>query len=174
MIKTTRSISSIFVLGVLTIYLITSSILAAANTLQEVAAIAAQKNPPKGIVFEIIENKEHDVQWTIHLVNKASNQLRQRFPNLKIVVVSHGNEIFALTKSKRTAYQSIHSLVEQLKRNNIPLQVCGTAASWQNKSAADFPEYVEVVDAAPVKIEFYEDLGYELIDVVKNDLRKSH
>jgi len=138
-----------------------------AGTQQEIKDIIQQESAPVGIVFEILENKESDITWTLQVINRASQQLRQRFPKINIAVVSHGNELFALTKAKRSTYKKIHSLVEQMNKDNIPIEVCGTAASWQNQSPTDFPEYVDVVEAAPNKIQFYEDLGYQLIEVTK-------
>jgi len=138
-----------------------------ANTTQEIQSILQQKKAPIGVVFEVLENEEKDIIWTLQKINQASQKLRQRFPKIGIAVVSHGNELFALTKDKKSAYSKVHSLVEQMNRNNIPIQVCGTAASWKDKTISDFPNYIDVVEAAPEKIEFYEDLGYLLIEVTR-------
>jgi len=43
------------------------------------------------------------------------------------------------------------------------VQVCGTHASWRDKTPEDFPDYVDVVPSAPVQINDYEALGYEVI-----------
>lgn len=138
-----------------------------AATQQEIKHIIQQGSAPLGIVFEILEHKESDITWTLEIIKQASQKLRLRFPSIKIAVVSHGNELFALTKARQSAYIKVHRLVKQLNKNNIPVEVCGSAASWQNKAVKDFPEYVDVVEAAPDKIQFYEDLGYRLIEVAK-------
>jgi len=135
------------------------------GTLKEVQHIIEQESAPIGVVFEILENEEKDITWTLGIVDLASQQLKKQFPKIKIAVVSHGNELFALSKAKQKSFKKVHSLVEQMHRNNILIQVCGTAASWKNKSDKDFPDYIDVVEAAPDKIVFYEDLGYRLIEV---------
>ena len=57
-----------------------------ANTTQEIQSILQQKRAPVGVVFEVLENEEKDIIWTLQKINQASQKLRQRFPKIDIAV----------------------------------------------------------------------------------------
>jgi len=86
------------------------------------------------------------------------------FPDIEIVVVSHGGEQFGLTSSELKLNNKIHSLVETLvKKDDISVQVCGGHASWYNVIARDYPEFIYVTPSGPTAISNYVDMGYILI-----------
>ena len=137
---------------------------AVASDREKVAGILAAENPPFGVVFEIVEGSKSDLRWAIAAVKKYSDQLRKRFPDMGIAVVSHGSEQFGLMKSEAENYKEVHTAVKSLVQDDsIPVHVCGTHASWYGKSAEDFPDYVDVSPAGPTEIANYVDMGYEKI-----------
>jgi intracellular sulfur oxidation DsrE/DsrF family protein len=145
----------------LNIFLISQAV---ASNQEQVDWILKEKNPPFGVVFEIVEGSESDLQWAIAEVKKYSDQLRKRFPDIGIAVVSHGSEQFGLMKSETENLKEVHSTVKSLVQDDsIPVHVCGTHASWYGKSEKDFPDYVAVSPAGPTEIANYEDMGYEKI-----------
>ncbi len=60
----------------------------------------AQDDAPFGVVFEIVEHDENALQWAIPAIDRYVRQLRKRFPDIGLAVVSHGREEFALMKSR--------------------------------------------------------------------------
>ena len=137
---------------------------AVASNQEAVERILKEKNPPFGVVFEIVEGSESDLEWAIAEVKKYSDQLRKRFPDIGIAVVSHGSEQFGLMKSEAKELKEVHTTVKSLVQDDsIPVHVCGTHASWYGKKADDFPDYVTVSPAGPTEIANYEDMGYEKI-----------
>ncbi|MDH5231593.1 MAG: hypothetical protein OEY38_16145 [Gammaproteobacteria bacterium] len=126
---------------------------------------------PKGVLFEISEHKQSDIMWAVDTINNGSKRLRKRFPNLKIVVISHGEEMFALTKTRKKQFPKVHSLMQLMDEQNISLQVCATQAGWQHKTQSDFPDFIQLVESAPEQIQFYEDLGYILIEVTQPSVK---
>ncbi|MGD8591206.1 MAG: DsrE family protein [Gammaproteobacteria bacterium] len=145
----------------LNIFLISQAI---ASNQEKIDLILKEKNPPFGVVFEIIEGSESDLEWAIAEVKKYSDQLRKRFPDIGIAVVSHGSEQFGLMKSEAKELKEVHATVKSLVQDDsIPVHVCGTHASWYGKDAGDFPDYVSVSPAGPTEIANYEDMGYEKI-----------
>lgn len=139
-----------------------------ASTTNEInTIIEANTPPPKGIVFEIVEQNEEDIRWSISKVNELSQLVKNHYPQVKIIVVAHGQELYALSKYREKHYPKVHSLTQQLAKQDIRIQICGTTASWRNQTAADFPTYIEVVEQGPAQIEFYEDLGYTLIEITR-------
>ena len=90
--------------------------------------------------------------------------LRQRFPDIDIAVVSHGGEQFGLVSSEIKQNKNIHNLVESLvKKDDIPVHVCGGHASWYDVKAEDFPDYIDVAPSGPTAINNYVEMGYKLI-----------
>lgn len=131
---------------------------------QHVEHILSLKEAPTGIVFEIVTGAANSLEWALPQTKKYITKLRQRFPGMEIAIVTHGNEQFALKASNNKKYKKVHSLTQQLvKEEHIPLHVCGTYASWKNVGEEEFPDYVDVTAAGPATINDYIALGYLLI-----------
>lgn len=140
---------------------------AVASSQDRINELLAQSNAPFGVVFEIVEGRADALEWAIPEVNKYVKQLRERFPNIGLAVVSHGSEQFGLMTSRQNKHQEVHKTVQSLVANDVPVHVCGTHASWKGKSEKDFPDYVDVAPAGPTEIRNYEAMGYVLIEVDK-------
>lgn len=138
-----------------------------ADTQSQIDRILAESTAPRGVVFEIVQGRDDALEWAIPLVNDYIRQLRQRFPNIDLAVVSHGSEQFGLMKSKQTEHASVHKAVKSLVASDIPVHVCGTHASWRDRTAGDFPDYVDVAPSGPGRIRLYEEQGYLLVLVRK-------
>lgn len=117
------------------------------------------------MVFEVVEGSDDALKWAIPLINQYIQQLRHRFPELSVAVVSHGSEQFGLLKSEARNNQKVHKSVQSLVLNNVPVHVCATHASWRDKRAIDFPDYVDVTPSGPSKIHDYQFMGYILITI---------
>ena len=65
--------------------------------LKKIDSIINAGEPPEGVVFEIINRDVLFLNWALPEVEKQSVRLRNKFPDLDIVVVSHGREMFSLT-----------------------------------------------------------------------------
>ncbi len=137
--------------------------LAQASNQDEINEILAKEQSPIGVVFEVVEGDGDALEWAIPAINHYVKQLRNRFPDIGLVVVSHGSEQFGLMTSKQKEKAEVHKTVQSLVANDVPVVVCGTHASWRGKKASDFPDYVEVAPAGPTEIRNYEDMGYVLI-----------
>jgi intracellular sulfur oxidation DsrE/DsrF family protein len=138
-----------------------------ASNQQEIEQLLAQQDAPFGVVFEIVEGSGDALQWAIPAVNKYVKQLRERFPDIGLAVVSHGSEQFGLMKSQQKEKAEVHKTVQSLVASDVPVHVCGTHASWRGKEAKDFPDYVDVAPAGPTEIRNYEAMGYVLIEISK-------
>jgi len=140
-----------------------------ADTAQDVDAILARKEAPPGVVFEIAQNRETALEFAVPQVKQYAQQLRARFPQLKIALVTHGREEFALLKDKTEQYRSIQSGVRELvKDQDVAVHVCGTHASWFEKYPEDFPDYIDVAPSGPAQIRNYRELGYLLVVLRSN------
>lgn len=126
--------------------------------------------PPEGVVIEIVTDDNDALEWALPRAQRYVQQLRQRFPELSIAIVTHGQEMFAMLKNKTDNYQPVHKSVQSLvKEQDVELHVCGTYAGWKGNVEEDFPEYVNVAAAGPAQINDYIALGYQLIVISEED-----
>ena len=146
---------------------LSSGTFAQASNQDSINHILKLDTPPFGVVFEVVEGDRDALGWAIPQIKKFSEQLRKKFPDIGIAVVSHGSEQFALMKGGKKEFKEVHNTVQSLVKSDIPVHICGTHASWYGKKADDFPDYIDVAPAGPTQIEDYEGMGYDLIVLSK-------
>ena len=132
---------------------------------EKINRILQLKEEPAGIVFEIDTGQKDGLEWALPLVKKHIGELKARFPELDIAIVTHGQEQFALQNQKKKRNKKVHSLTQQLVGEDIQLHVCGTHAEWKGVSEEDFPEYVDVAVTGPAQINDYIAIGYILVKI---------
>lgn len=133
--------------------------------------ILKESSAPDGVVFEVLTHDEDSWPKVLSYINTSVERLHKKFPELPIVIVSHGLEQFALLKESKEDDSSTHAGVQSLLKNNIKVEVCGTFAGWKGYDASDFPDYVTVVDQAPTSIQLYEHDGYEVVIVTEDEIK---
>lgn len=143
---------------------------AQAQTDTPISQLLQQAQAPEGVVFEIVTSDEDGLEWAIPRTRDYIAQLRQRFPDLPIAVVTHGQEMFSLQKSNEYGSQEVHQQVKSLvQQQQVTLHVCGTYAGWKGLAQEDFPAYVDVAAAGPAQINDYLALGYIKIIISQTD-----
>ena len=130
----------------------------------QVDRLLQAEEEPVGVVFEILEDDDDALGWALPLVARLSAQLRQRFADLPIAVVTHGREQFGLLSDDADGLMApIHDTARKLRSEDVDLHVCGVHAGWDGYTPEDFPDYVDVSASGPAQINDYRNLGYELI-----------
>jgi intracellular sulfur oxidation DsrE/DsrF family protein len=129
---------------------------------KQVNQILASKKPPTGVVFEIVMSKE-GLRKAIPRIKGYMTKLKARHPEIKIAVVSHGSEQFALTKKNQKKYKAVHKEVKSLVKLDVPVHICETHAGWRGVQAEDFPKYVTVSTTGPGEVRNYVEFGYTKI-----------
>lgn len=151
------SYSRHLIAGLLGLILLGQFPVAAAET---VAQVLARENAPPGIVFEIVSSNKARLGEVLPGVRKDMEQLRKKFPGLDIVVVSHGDEQFALSNDA-DRHQATRNLVQSLVTSDkVTFHVCGTYAQMKGVDESAFPDYVDVAPHGPAQIRTYVDFGY--------------
>jgi intracellular sulfur oxidation DsrE/DsrF family protein len=129
-----------------------------------VQALVDQDTPPPGVVFELVENDHEALQTLLPSILGYIEVLRERHPDMGISVVSHGNEQFSLIRRQRDARAQLHDAIEGLVRDgDVEVAVCATYAGWRDVSPEAFPDYVQVVESGPARINDFRALGYRVI-----------
>ncbi len=139
-----------------------------AGVQQQIDTLIAAPTPPDGVVFEIVEADDRALEWAIPEIQRYVKQLRRRFPELSIALVTHGNEMFALRSENRGRHELLHGRVQQLsQRADVDVHVCGAYAAMRGTSAEEFPAFVDVTPLGPRKVNDYQALGYVRIRIGK-------
>lgn len=130
---------------------------------QQVADLLTEDKAPDGVVFELIGNEGDYLLNALEKVKTYKDQLRKKFPEVDIAVVSHGAEQFNLTRNNQSIAKEAHSQVQRLVAADVPVHICETHASWRGVTPEDFPDYITVSSTGPAQIEQYQQLGYILV-----------
>lgn len=136
--------------------------LSQAESLQEILSL---KEEPLGVVIEITKPSGEALRKHLIEVAAATKQIRNKFPDLPVAIVSHGYEQFALTSNNASKYNALHEDVKSLVKNDIDFHVCGTHASWYNISPEEYPEFIDVTHTGPAQINDYLNTGYIRLDI---------
>ena len=135
-----------------------------AAAVEAVDRLLAASEPPPGVVFEVVTGDESALEAAMPRIREQARRLRERFPELPLVVLTHGAEQFSLLSDRREERSDLHALVRSFGADDgIPVQVCGNHASWRGKGEADFPGYVEVVSSAGSALADYRAAGYVVV-----------
>ena len=138
----------------------------AASSAETIDTLLASDTPPPGVVFDIDEWDYDDLKWAIPLVRSYVDRLRARFAELDIVVVSHGEEEFALMKYAKPDFAALHRQVEALVADRVPVHVCAGHAVMSGYSENDFVDYVIKVPAGVETVAEYRRRGFVYIPVL--------
>jgi len=131
---------------------------------QEVEKILASASPPTGVLFNVLEYEEDALEWIAPRIEHYVELLRERFPGLEIVVVSHGDELFALRTEEEWLYKDVHKTIQRLSEKlNVIFHICGAYAMANGVDEGEFPQYVDVVPLATTQIKDYREIGYIVI-----------
>jgi len=69
--------------------------------------LLTQPPAPTGVVFEVAQSQESALRWAIPEIKKHADTLRAAFPNIKLAVVTHGKEEFALLSENTEKYSAV-------------------------------------------------------------------
>ena len=130
---------------------------------QKVNEVLAMETPPDGIVFEVVSGNKDYLKTALDRFEIYQKQLKEKFPNIELAIVSHGSEQFSLTKQNQQAFKGTHEQVQRITGSDVPVHICETHASWYDIAAEDFPDYVSVSSQGPQQIRDYQELGFLLI-----------
>jgi len=157
--------------GILTYHLfvlvafVSAEVTAAGGYRQTVDRLLENSQTPIGVVFEVVSRDKHFLEKALPEVSRLTKKLHKRFPGLDIVLVTHGREMFSLTKSSQKKNPQVKNNIESLLTDDVTVHVCGTYAAWQDVEPSEFPDTINVAAAGPTQIKDYVSLGYTLVKI---------
>ena len=127
----------------------------------QIEDILTLKEEPPGVVFELIESTGYAWTWAAPKIRNYVSQLREKFPNIDLAIVSHGREQFSLTKKSTTLIvEEVSILKDMNKKDSVDISVCGTHSQWLNVSKENYLPFINVAESGPALINDYKNLGY--------------
>lgn len=115
-------------------------------------------------MFLVMEQDPEALEWVLPRVTHYTRQLHSRWKDLPVIVLSHGDEMFALQEEYRALYPEIHRQARDLVEDQqVDFMVCGAFASLEDVPPSAFPDFIDVVPFGPAEIENYRQLDYTLI-----------
>ncbi len=126
----------------------------------EVERLLTAKNPPSGVVFEIITWDKNAWDWAAPMLKQYREQLLAVYPDIDIALVSHGGEQFELTKDKAEKNATAFKALKLLSNEGVDLHVCGTHSGWRNVDESEYMDFINVSPSGPAQINDYITLGY--------------
>jgi intracellular sulfur oxidation DsrE/DsrF family protein len=140
--------------------LATPATYAAGYSNDEVADIIAGSEAPAGVVFEMTSWDDRAWEWAAPLIADLRRQLRERFPGLDVVVVSHGADQFQLTKDKQGEQPGAIAQLASLSDEGMNIHVCGVHSQWNDVPEDAYLDFVDVSASGPAQIRDYMNVGY--------------
>ena len=133
---------------------------AAQDPAARVEALLASDHAPEGVLFEIMAWEDHSWDWAVPQLTTHVGNLRARFPGLDIVLVSHGAELFELTRDAGLAATPALRELADLHGAGVTIHVGGDYAQWKRLEQRDFLPFVDVAASGSAQIEDYVALGF--------------
>ena len=135
----------------------------------QIEDILTLKEEPPGVVFELIESTGYAWTWAAPKIRGYVLQLREKFPDIDLAIVSHGREQFALTKKSASSINEEVSILRDINRkDSIDISVCGAHSQWLNVSRENYLSFVNVADSGPALINDYKNLGFIVVLLEEN------
>ena len=134
------------------------------SSLPEAVERLLQTNqPPEGVVIELLSWDEKTWTWAAPRIAEIRQQLKNKFAEIDIAVVSHGGEQFQLTRQRESEQPQAIAQLRELTDQGVNLHVCGTHSYWKDVPEADYLDIVDVSPSGPAQINDYIKLGYTLV-----------
>ena len=124
---------------------------------------------PDGVVFELIEFDDNVWSWAAPMLQSLSQQLDTKYPGLDIALVSHGAEIFDLSRKAGNHNNAEIRQLSSLADEGLEVHICGTYASYKHLGDNDFLPFVDVAPSAPAQLNDYINLGFVPVLLQKPD-----
>ena len=119
-----------------------------------------ERQAPDGVVFEIMAWEDRTWDWAAPLLRRYVDQLREKYPDLDIVLISQGAELFDL--ARRAALRETPALrqLAALGEEGVNIYISGDYAKWKRLGKKDFVDFVDVAESGSALLEDYIELGF--------------
>ena len=132
-----------------------------------VAELISQAEEPEGVVIDIESNDPNYWQRRGAFVQHQIQSLKKQWPDLDIVVISHGRELKQLAAASQDKDSAIKRQITILNEAGIEVQVCAVASDVQGLDEDAFASSIEIADSGPASRNNYIQLGYSVVYLQK-------
>ena len=122
--------------------------------------LLSARQAPEGVVFEIMAWRDHTWDWAAPRLRAYVDRLRARFPGLEVALISHGAELFDLTRQSAARRRPAIDELARLGAEGLDIHVCGEYAAWKRLGQKDFLDFVDVAASGSAQLADYLELGF--------------
>lgn len=146
------------------------------SLLPDVERILMQMTPPDGVVLEVESLSGDAMSGYTQLIQTQVDALKQRYPDMDVVIISHGRELveFAKPQADQPPSDLLHTFETMVNTQDVTIHVCGVVAGWEGKSDQDFVDYVDVSASGEAQLNDYRAIGYDVIIVERLSDEERH
>jgi intracellular sulfur oxidation DsrE/DsrF family protein len=133
--------------------------------LQEIYRLLKAEEPD-GVVFLVMDYDVEAYLWVLPRLQRYVRMMREEWPEVHLIILSHGDEIISLLAKNETKYRSFHENIQRLiSTYNVDFQVCGAFAALSGIDQSEFADFVDVVPSAPSQIKDYRQMDYKIVSL---------
>jgi intracellular sulfur oxidation DsrE/DsrF family protein len=134
--------------------------------LDEILYVINKPENSQGILLHTREYEEDAYIWIMPKLEYYITLLRERYPEIPLIAISHGDEMRSLTLGNKKQYPDIHHAIQRLVQDyQVEFQVCASFANYNGIGDSEFPDYIQVIPSAPAAFADYRALGFDLIEI---------
>ncbi|MDD3608550.1 MAG: DsrE family protein [Halothiobacillaceae bacterium] len=134
-----------------------------AGAAEEVAALIEGRDSSPGVVFDIMTGEHDALERLLPEVIGYVERIRAGRPGLDMVVVSHGDEMFALKREQAFVHGEVHENARRLVGMQVTFHVCGALAGMRGVDEGAFVDFIDVSPSGPAQVNDYRALGYRIV-----------
>lgn len=116
---------------------------------------------PYGVVLEMEDNDKTFALSRTDLVVAQVNALKDKYPDLDVVLLSHGPELHAFSIPGK----HIDIYRELSEAGKLMVHVCEVTANHIDLTHDDFPDFVDVAPSGTAQLNDYIKLEYDVIRI---------
>lgn len=136
---------------------------------EKVDQLISADQPPDGVVFELMSWEDNSWDWAVPMLEQFIAQLQDRFSDLDVALISHGAEMFDLSRKADKATQPVFQRLAALQRQGLEIHVDAAYAKYKRLGVNDFLDFVDVPDSSDAQLENYLQLGFVPIRLEQPD-----
>ena len=145
------------------------NIIAAEFHHEKVDQLISADDEPGGVVFELMSWEDNSWDWAVPMLEQFIEQLQGRFTNLDVALISHGAEMFDLSRKADKGSLPMFQRLAVLQQQGLEVHVDAAYAKYKRLGVNDFLEFVDVPDSSDAQLENYQQLGFVTIRLEQPD-----
>lgn len=129
-------------------------------TCPPIAQLLASEHQPAGVVFEVMENDAAAFKALTPAFKNLHAQLAEQIPDMPVLLVTHGNELFSFLNTENNASQNFLAFAQQ---EEITVTGCRFYTELRGQDVQALSEQIALADSATDYLDEKQAAGFLVI-----------